>query len=284
VSVVEGAKRAALPDVEYEHRGADFYVVTDEHTESQVVNKVIYALRALGVKGAADSSVTQIVQALAEQGESDPIDVLTYVLTDKELWDNVVGGARAKTVFANIEAALENCTFAQLMDASGVFQHLGVGRANDFAQTNAQLGVGLPTKQDLKKAGYDLYTMAIGIYRMPEKTSREIEENWNLFVRFVNSTRGHGWSTQKKKVVSDDVEKEQPLRGKVVYLTGLRSPELAEKIKQAGGEVQSSFNASRCNLLIAKDVNANPAQKKYAQMSSSSELMSLAEFQAKYKL
>ena len=93
MSVVEGAKRAALPDVEYEHRGADFYVVTDEHTESQVVNKVIYALRALGVKGAADSSVTQIVQALAEQGESDPIDVLTYVLTDKELWDNVVGGA-----------------------------------------------------------------------------------------------------------------------------------------------------------------------------------------------
>ena len=284
VSVVEGAKRAALPDVEYEHRGADFYVVTDEHTESQVVNKVIYALRALGVKGAADSSVTQIVQALAEQGESDPIDVLTYVLTDKELWDNVVGGARAKTVFANIEAALENCTFAQLMDASGVFQHLGVGRANDFAQANAQLGVGLPTKQDLKKAGYDLYTMAIGIYRMPEKTAREIEENWNLFVRFVNSTRGHGWSTQKKKVVSEDVEKEQPLRGKVVYLTGLRSPELAEKIKQAGGEIQSSFNASRCNLLIAKDVNANPAQKKYAQMSSSSELMSLAEFQTKYKL
>lgn len=283
VKVITGAKKPALPDFEYEKRGANFYV-EEEHSQ-QTVNKIIYALRALGVKGAADSLVSQLVAEAEKDGNSDAVDVLVLVLTDKELWEKAVGGSRAKTVFADIQSAVENASFATYMDASGVFQHLGTGRARDFAQAYPQLGeLLLRGTTMVLKHHFDIRQKASELYRMPQKTADEIADNWNLFVQFVKLTRGHGWSAEKKRTVSKRIADELPMRGKVVYITGVRLPDLAEKIRQAGGEVQSSFNAKKCNLLVAKDINASATEKKRVLLADSAEVISVSDLVDRYGL
>lgn len=236
VAVVARAKNVAVPPAslgDVELRGVDYYVVGDEHKQTQQARGILYAMRALGIDHLGEAFAAQI-SADYEQAEF-AAQWLSYP-------EDFLGVDQPTAVIRKAirEFKLSNVTPAMLVDATGIF---GQGFGPKRSAVVAELLRATPRRNLPDES---LFVAALG-----PKTGALAARNAKTFLSWLNlsdrTVRDMFYAQPKERKQASD-----KLADVIVTFTGYRDAKEADVIELNGGTIADGLT-KKTTVLLYRD-------------------------------
>lgn len=242
VEVIKKAKKADMPDIEYEWDDTETNIISvDKNTQAQKSSQLAYSLAQLGIENIGASHASTLV----ENGYDD-ISKL-YNVKAADISD--IGEGRAAKLVKDLKLAFDNASVVDLMVASGVFG-MGFGRLKfeglleqhpEFCTLNAKEIKELKTHRGFSAASIV-----------------KIANSMKDFDKFLKAIKRR----KSEMVIKVKKASSSKLKGKVFLFTGVRDAKLQEAITDNGGKVSNSFNGSVTHLVVKdKGTSSSKANK-----------------------
>ncbi len=244
--VIKGSKsgKPQMPDIPFDLRGdrtsgpSEAFAL--DETESLLVTRITNFFAKINAEGMKEQTVAKLVEA-----GYDSIDSILSVTPETFSKLPGMGDKSGKKLFINMHKALSDTSFAKLGEASGIFGP----------------SVGERTLQKI----HDMYPDIMDMVKLPQA---KLIENLLLvdgvktkaaiiapalakFVRFVSKNK------LKIKVKAKTTKQvSSKLAGETVLFTGFRDKELAQKVEEHGGKIETSLK-SNVTLLVTPEGYTN---------------------------
>lgn len=213
-------------DLSWDETETDLYL--DVANSDQEIKKIAYFFKTIGIENFGEPTV----KALYEAGITTISQILMCPVA-KLITVEGIGETTAKDLVNQFSTKIEKATWAQLCDASCIFEGLG--------QKSFQL------IDDACMDGDFYENKLIEIDGIGPKGAKEFIEKYPLFIDFLKSNYIEMPLQQKK-------EKGTNYSHLNVVFTGIRDKELEQKIINGGGKVSTSISKNITHL-ICKDIN-----------------------------
>ena len=157
----------------------------------------------------------------------------------------------------SIKTAFQQCTIGNLAAATPYFEGMGKRRMNIIA-TNIPNWLELPIE--------DLHQRVISLEGFSEITWKRIRDGIPEFNKFYSSYKNAGYKTiDSSNEATSTKTVSNKLDGRVFMLTGFRSEDLCNDIRQNGGVVVEAFTKKNgITHLIVKDLSISNSKTKKA--------------------
>jgi NAD-dependent DNA ligase len=248
--VVVGAEEPKMPSVPYKWNSTHVDVMLEDVLSDETVKEknITGFFKGIGVEGLSGGNIARIIKA-----GYDTVPKILNMSVDQ--LKNVDGFQlkMATKIYDGIKEKIATASLVTLMSATNIF-----GRG--FNEKKIEL---------IMDAYPDVFNSAISdaekikkiaeIKGMAVKTAEAFVAKIDDFEDFLMETDMYYklfefQNAQKNKVadVASNVNKEHPLYGKTIVMTGFRNKELEEKLKSVGVKVGTSVSKNTY-LVVAKD-------------------------------
>jgi NAD-dependent DNA ligase len=249
--VVVGADEAKMPSVPYKWNDTHVDVMLEDLLSDETVKEknITGFFRGIGVEGLSSGNITRIIKA----GYDSVPKIL--IMTSDQL--KSVEGFQLKSatkIHNGIKEKIAAASLVTLMSATNIF-------SRGFSEKKIEL---------IMEAYPDVFASNVSdaekirkiaeIKGMATKSAEAFVAKIDDFEDFLMETDMYyklfEFQNKHKNMVADtasvNVNKEHPLYGKTIVMTGFRNKELEEKLKSIGAKVGSSVSKNTY-LVVAKD-------------------------------
>jgi len=244
LEVVKPAATPSLPSVvefgSYHWNESNVDLITDEETEAQKIEKLIFFFTALDIEFFSDG----LIQRFYEKGFTSVEKILCLSVEDMMMYVGGVQEKMAGKIHASIWDKLKKVPLPKLMAASGYFGR-GFGETRSIALLEAYPD--LMTWDALSPD--EMTTKVCAVHGFSEKTASGFVSGYHGFKKFLAALENLGVVLKVNEVKSG------ALLGKVFCFTGFRDKIAEDKIVELGGKISSSVTKSTTHLIIA-DLNS----------------------------
>jgi NAD-dependent DNA ligase len=259
VSVLKGAKKPDLPNMNYSQKGVEFYA-DDAKDSTKRIKMFEHFFTSIGVDGFKANTIKKFF----DSGYTRLQDFLDLQIEDFEAIDGL-GKRKGQEYLTSLRKALDSLTFSKLANASGMF----VGFSNRLADIEAAY----PDvhRWDLSKAQIRGKIKALDGFN---ELANTFAESLPKFQKFVTK---YGFKIKKVKqtVVSSK------LKNIRVTYTGVRDHDLTARIAENGGVVQSMRKDT--NIVLVKELGFSSSTVEKAE-DQGIPVMTVEAFRKKYKV
>lgn len=249
--VIKSAKKADLPDMDYEWTQTNVDIILNNHSESKevLIKNIYYFFSKLETKGLGERNVEKMVDAGLDS-------ILKIIEANKERFLTVesFGEKTANNLVESIKKSLTNISLSKLMAASNKLGHgLGEERMKQILAVYPNLLI------DYKKwSKHEFIEKIKTINGWDVKTSTLLVDNFEEFIKFYNSISKH--------IKLEEPRKSKLIKGqftdKTLVFTEFRDANLKEKIEAQGGHVASTVSKNTDYLVVnEQSVIDNPTTK-----------------------
>jgi len=275
LEVVEGAKEAQMPDVDYYWTSTHVDIVLQDiyGAQGDIVNvkRLTYFFKTIGTKFMSEGIITKLV----DNGYKTVKDILVANVEDlyniEGLGDKII-----TKIFDSINESLENCDLSTLMAASHIFGR-GMGERKMKEVVNAY-----PNIMKEKWSQQKLLDQIMKVEGFSTITATKVVENLIEFKKFYDELSDVVNLSHMTKKEEKEEEKEQVFNNMSIVFTGFRDKELEGKIVERGGKVGSAVS-SKTSLVVTIDKNSDSSKLTDAK-NKGIKILSKDEFIKEYKL
>jgi len=244
--VVVPAEEAKMPSVPYKWNDTHVDIMLEDALSDETVKEknITGFFRGIGVEGLSSGNITRIIKA----GYDSVPKILNMTVDELKSVEGFQLKSATK-IHDGIKEKIAAASLVTLMSATNIF-----GRG--FSEKRIEL---------IMDAYPDAFTNSISdaekikkiaeIKGMATKTAEAFVAKIDDFLDFLTETdMFYKLNTNKKKNKEENIEvnKEHPLFGKTIVMTGFRNKELEEKLKNIGAKIGTSVSKNT-HLVIAKD-------------------------------
>jgi NAD-dependent DNA ligase len=247
--VVVPAEEAKMPSVPYKWNDTHVDIMLENALSDETVKEknITGFFRGIGVEGLSSGNITRIIKA----GYDSVPKILN--MTIDEL--NTVEGFQLKTankIHDGIKEKIAAASLVTLMSATNIF-----GRG--FSEKRIELIMdaypdafnnGISDAEKIKKIaeikGMAMKTAEAFVAKIDDFLDFLMETD--MFYKLIEFEKKH----KNKGADAVGINKDHPLNGKTIVMTGFRNKELEEKLKSIGAKIGTSVSKNTF-LVIAKD-------------------------------
>ena len=272
--IVVPAEQAKMPSIPYKWNDSHVDIMLEDLLSDDTVKEknITGFFRGIGVEGLSSGNIIRIIKA----GYDSVSKILNMTVDELKS----VEGFQLKTatkIYDGIKAKISDASLVKLMSASNIFGR-GFSEKKIELIMDAYPDVFASNISDAEK----IKTIA-GIKGMATKSAEAFVAKINDFENFLMDTDMfyklfEFQNAHKNKGVNmmGLVNKEHPLYGKTIVMTGFRDKELEEKLKSVGAKIGTSVSKNTY-LVIAKDKDDETAKVLEAKKLAVN-VVSLTEF------
>jgi len=276
--VVVGAEEAKMPSVPYKWNNTHVDIMLEDLLSDETVKEknITGFFRGIGVEGLSSGNITRIIKA----GYDSVPKILTMSIDQLKN----VEGFQLKTatkIHDGIKEKIAAASLVTLMSATNIF-------SRGFSEKKIELIMdAYPDVFASNIADTEKIKKIAEIKGMATKTAMAFVAKIDDFEDFLMETDMYYKlfefqdAHKNKGVIMASVNKEHPLYGKTIVITGFRNKELEEKLNSIGAKIGTSVSKNTY-LVIAKDKDDETGKVLEAKKLGVN-VVSLAEFLPLFK-
>jgi NAD-dependent DNA ligase len=249
VEVVKKAKKAQMPEVEYEWNNTKVDIIAKNGGDIKCIKLIHSFFAKLGVKHLGEATVKKMYQS----GLDNIMKIVKAKKSDFLKIDGIEDKG-ATRLYDNIQKGLKNVEIDQVLGSSQVFG-FGVGSKRIKVLFQAHPNI----LQEYKKMSASELLQRVKNVEGFDIMALNVAENLKYADDFVQKLKKAGVQFKTKKVLSEK------LKGKKIVFSGFRDKELQEKIEQNHGRVTSSISKTTSYLVVKEITSVLTGKSKKAQ-------------------
>ncbi len=274
--VVVGAEEAKMPLVPYKWNDTHVDIMLEDALSDETVKEknITGFFRGIGVEGLSSGNITRIIKA----GYDSVPKILNMTIDEFKSVEGFQLKSATK-IHDGIKDKIAAASLITLMSATNIF-----GRG--FSEKRIELIMdaypnafnnGTSDAEKIKKIA-EIKGMAV---KTAEAFVAKIDDfldflmETDMFYKLIDFENKHK-NKGADVVVGVDINKEHPLYGKTIVITGFRNKELEEKLKSVGAKIGTSVSKNT-HLVVAKDKDDETSKVLEAKKLGVN-VVSLAEF------
>lgn len=272
MSVITPAPEPKMPnDIEYvwNETNIDIVLVDIESDRTVRLKNITSFFTGIEVAGLSSGNVKRLMDA-----GYDSVGKILRMTVDDFLKVDGFKEKSATKLYENIQSAIQKASLSKIMNASNIF-----GRGFGEKRIDALLDT-YPTILTSKDSDAMKKQKILGLEGFGEKTASSFVERIPMFMKFVEQTGLMSKVIERTTPPKKTIDTSHPLYQKTIVMTGFRSKELEQKIKDVGGVIGSSVS-KQTFIVLTKDVDESTGKLEKAR-SLGIRIMTPDEFETTY--
>ena len=288
VDVVKPAKKADMPEIEYEWNETNIEIIAVNPPEDIQrlidIKKILHFYKKLGVKYLSEGSVTKLfdtgyntIVKIAELANEK--DTTTYDI-------NGLGKTMMQKIYAEIDKAFAKIKLPELMSGSLCFgRGLGTKKIREIVKM-------YPSILDMKEDDTEVIAeLLLNVSGFSDKLAEKFAENLFSFCEFLDELRNNTTydlafnlvddkKVVKKKKKKDDVIEDMIFANQKIVMTGFRNDDITDFIERNGGQITSSVSKNTSLVIYVKNDKIQSKLEKAYELNIP--VITKQEFEKKY--